>query len=311
VSFDRPGIYTIEATITDGERSGAAPVLVEVLGPTESDGPTFDTWISTYASVPIDRRGPADDPDGDGLVNLFEKFFACDPAKSEADTGCRLTGNENRWRIQFRQSKRLPPGSFYALQYREAASEGDWRLLPGVRFRQIRELADALQMEAEPPDGLEDLRKIDVRFRVIEQPVNFARRAKVSVSSEYQHTYAGSLAIDGIKEIHMSGEWSSAGESAPWIRLAWPQPVTTGSVRLYDRANLDDHTQTGTLTFSDGSRIEVTDMANNGSAKTITFEVKAVSWVRFQVTGGKGRNRGLSEIEVLSGKLLEACSPAL
>ena len=52
-------------------------------------------------------------------------------------------------------------------------------------------------------------------------------------------------------------------------------------------------------------------MANNGTAKTITFGVKTITWLRFQITGGKGRNRGLSEIEVLSGDLLEACSPAL
>ena len=59
-------------------------------------------------------------------------------------------------------------------------------------------------------------------------------------------------------------------------------------------------TQTGTLTFSDGSSIDVADIANDGSMKTIRFDAKAVTWVRFKVTGGRGSNRGLSEIEVLS-----------
>jgi len=98
----------------------------------------------------------------------------------------------------------------------------------------------------------------------------------------------------------MGHEWSSKGEATPWIQLDWPAPVTIRAVRLFDRPNRDDHTQAGTLTFSDGSSIDVADIADDGSMKTIAFDAKTVTWVRFQVTGGRGSNRGLSEIEALS-----------
>jgi len=53
-------------------------------------------------------------------------------------------------------------------------------------------------------------------------------------------------------------------------------------------------------TFSDGSSIKVTDIANNGAAKVMKFSKKSVTWVKFQVTESKGHNIGLSEIEVYS-----------
>ena len=76
--------------------------------------------------------------------------------------------------------------------------------------------------------------------------------------------------------------------------------MTIRGVRLFDRPNSDDHTQAGTLTFSDGSSIDVADIADDGSMKRIVFDAKTVAWVKFQVTGGRGSNRGLSEIEALS-----------
>ena len=76
--------------------------------------------------------------------------------------------------------------------------------------------------------------------------------------------------------------------------------MTIKAVRLFDRPNPDDHTQAGTLTSSDGSSIDVAEIADDGSMKTIAFDAKTVTWIRFQVTGGRGSNRGLSEIEVLS-----------
>jgi len=74
--------------------------------------------------------------------------------------------------------------------------------------------------------------------------------------------------------------------------------VTIRAVRLFDRPNPDDHTQAGTLTFSDGSSIDVAHIADDGSMNTIVFDAKTVASIRFQVTGGRGSNRGLSEIQV-------------
>jgi len=157
-----------------------------------------------------------------------------------------------------------------------------------------------MQMEAKLPEGLDNIHAAEIRFRVIEQPMNHALRARVSVSSAFNRDYAGALAVDGIQGIHMGHEWSSAGEATPWIQLDWPATVTIKAVRLFDRPNPDDHTQTGVLTFSDGSSIAVADIADDGSMKTIEFDAKAVTCIKFQVTGGRGSNRGLSEIEVLS-----------
>ncbi len=212
----------------------------------------------------------------------------------------RLLAEEKGRRIQFLQSKKLSAGDFYVLQYREAAGQGDWRLLPGVTFHQTKELANSIQMEAKLPQGLDNIHPVEIRFRVIELPTNHALRARVSVSSAFNRDYAGSLAVDGIKGIHMANEWSSAGEATPWIQLDWPTAVTIRGVRLFDRPNSDDHTQSGTLTFSDGTSIDVADIADDGSMKTIEFNARTVMWLRFQVTGGRGSNRGLSEIQALS-----------
>jgi len=51
------------------------------------------------------------------------------------------------------------------------------------------------------------------------------------------------------------------------------------------------------LTFSDGSSSDVADIADDGSLKMIAFDAKTVTWIKFQVTGGRGSNRGIFEIE--------------
>jgi hypothetical protein len=69
---------------------------------------------------------------------------------------------------------------------------------------------------------------------------------------------------------------------------------------LYDRVSLVSSANTGTLTFSDGSSISVTGIANDGSLKEITFASKTITWVKFKITGGTGSAVGLSEIEVFT-----------
>jgi len=298
VSFDRPGAYALQATVTDGARTGVRRVAVTVLRPAGAEGPSFDKWIGKQAAVPADKRGPADDPDGDGMPNLAEKFFGGDPGK--ADTGPRLLRDKKGRRVRFRRSNNLTAGSFYALQYRRAAEKGDWRLLPGVTFRRIKPLADATLMEAALPGRLDGVRAVDIRFSVSEPFENRAAEAKVSVSSAYGHDFRGSMAVDGVGR-QRNGEWASAAQSRPWIQLDWPRDITIRSVRLCDRPNMVDHTEAGTLTFSDGSSVRVAGIPNDGSVKTVVFGAKVVRWVRFQVTGGPGPNLGLCEIEVLSG----------
>jgi hypothetical protein len=116
-------------------------------------------------------------------------------------------------------------------------------------------------------------------------------------------TYSGWRAVDGIIDGHpgnTEAEWASQGEQNPWIQLDWQQAQSVNKVTIYDRPNLDDHAQGGTLSFSDGSSVTVTGVPNDGSVKEVTFSARSVTWVRFQVSGGIGPNVGLSEIQVFA-----------
>jgi hypothetical protein len=107
--------------------------------------------------------------------------------------------------------------------------------------------------------------------------------------------YAATNAVDN----STSTEWASNSENNPWIQLDWSSSQTINQITLNDRSNTSDWTQGGTLTFSDGSSVTVTGIPNDGTAKSVTFANKTVTWVRFQVTGSTGCN-GLSEFKALN-----------
>jgi len=127
---------------------------------------------------------------------------------------------------------------------------------------------------------------------------NLAMAAKVTVSSVYAPGYPGENVIDGIIGELGRGEWGSKGEANPWIRLEWEDKTAVRRIVLYDRSNPADHLRQGTLTFSDGSSLDVTEIPNDGSAKVVEFPVKSVQWIKFQGTGNQPGNNGLSEFEV-------------
>jgi hypothetical protein len=136
---------------------------------------------------------------------------------------------------------------------------------------------------------------------------NVSPLAQITASSEFSATYAATQVQDQIIALRDLGEWACQGRTEfwggihyPWIQLTWPTPQTIDRVVLYDRPSLEEHTAGGTLHFSDGSKIRVFAIPNNGTAKAVVFAPKTVSWVRFEVTDGLGKNLGLSEIEVFS-----------
>ena len=140
--------------------------------------------------------------------------------------------------------------------------------------------------------------------RVIAGSGSIADEAHVTASTSIEG-YAETNVTDNIIRIEGSGEWACEGETTfwgyiryPWIQLDWKAPKTINRVVLYDRPGLDEHTAGGTLIFSDGSEIPVTQISNDGAPKTIQFEPKTVKWIRFRVMDGTGFNLGLSEIEV-------------
>lgn len=129
---------------------------------------------------------------------------------------------------------------------------------------------------------------------------NLARRATVEAS-----TGTAPAAIDGSIEGYprdQRKEWVTDAEKAgAWIRLTWDEPMRVSQVLLYDRPNLNDHVLAGVLEFSDGSRIDVPALPNDGQEPvTLTFAPKTCTWMRFVVIEAADRteNIGLSEIGV-------------
>ena len=115
----------------------------------------------------------------------------------------------------------------------------------------------------------------------------------------------GAAAIDGHVEGYPNDEnheWVAFHQKeGAWIQLTWPQTVESNRISLWDRPNNADHILAGTLEFSDGTKLEVGELPNDGKfPTTLTFPKKAFTWVKFTVnkTGDTTRNAGLAEIAV-------------
>jgi len=136
-------------------------------------------------------------------------------------------------------------------------------------------------------------------------PGNIATSAKASVSSYKDTSTDASHINDGVLRVLNIGEWVSTSAvnfwghiEYPWIQLDWESSKKINKVILFDRPNEESHLAGGNLLFSDGSKIKVTEIPNDGSPKVINFPSKKVKWIRFEAQDGHGTNLGLSEIEV-------------
>ncbi len=134
---------------------------------------------------------------------------------------------------------------------------------------------------------------------------NIAPQAKVKASSVLNEMYGAEKAIDGNIRLYNMGEWRSASKVTfwgeidyPWIELSWDNTKAIHQVLLYDRPDPDSHIAGGILHFSDGSKILVHQIPNDGSPKVVSFPAKRIEWLRFEVTDADGEHVGLSEIEV-------------
>lgn len=143
-----------------------------------------------------------------------------------------------------------------------------------------------------------------VSLSLFAAPNNIAKSAKVKASSEKEGFSA--LGInDGIARVIDANEWVSKSEITfwgqidyPWVELTWEAPKKINKIIIYDRPNLKSHVAGVTLHFSDGSRIFVNSIPNNGAPKVIEFPIKDTKFVRCEVTDADGMNVGLSEIEI-------------
>ena len=134
---------------------------------------------------------------------------------------------------------------------------------------------------------------------------NIAPLARITVSNQADPALGASCLADGLIAYDGRGEWACQGNVTPWgimylpvVVLEWDTPHTIDRMVLYDRVRIGEHLAGGTLYFSDGSRIGVTAIPDDGSPKAVSFEPKTVSWIWFEATDGAGKDIGLSEIEV-------------
>jgi hypothetical protein len=101
-----------------------------------------------------------------------------------------------------------------------------------------------------------------------------------------------------------SAEWVAPwGTTGVWLQLDWASAKSLGKIVLSDRPNGDDQVTSGTLTFSDGSQVQVGALPNDATPSTVTFTPRNVTWVRFTVTGvsASTRNVGLAELRAYTG----------
>ncbi|MGZ5075404.1 MAG: DUF7402 domain-containing protein [Methylobacter sp.] len=137
---------------------------------------------------------------------------------------------------------------------------------------------------------------------------NIARLATVTASSQNSGTsQTASKAIDGVIDGvggvpgDYSREWATVGGHAgSWLQLNWGSNRQISKVVLYDRPNSDDQITSATLTFSNGSRITVGALNNNGAGVTVNFAPVITNSVRVTATtvSGTTLNIGLAELEV-------------
>jgi len=131
---------------------------------------------------------------------------------------------------------------------------------------------------------------------------NVAAGAKITVSgSEYGYSPEG--ATDGIAEGYPQDkdrEWSAGAGVGATLRLEWNTAQTIDRIVLCDRPNTTDQITAGTLTFSDGSTLDVGALPDDGTALDLRFAPKSITSVIFTVTGVKQgtENAGLAEIGV-------------
>jgi hypothetical protein len=146
----------------------------------------------------------------------------------------------------------------------------------------------------------------------IEDPLNVASRARVTVSSEHHGGFEGAKATDGIVSGYTrpmgqaQHEWAADGEKeGAWLQLDWEEPVTVASVILHDRPNLADKVLAATLTFSHGTSVAVGELAaQDEKGLELRFPARTISWLRFTVdqVSASCSNAGLAEIVVRSAE---------
>lgn len=149
--------------------------------------------------------------------------------------------------------------------------------------------------------GLLAYARKDEFFFLTDYGTNIAITAQATASSDTAGA-GGARAIDGVIDgapHDAPREWVTRNQLAgAWIQLNWSAPMRVAQVNLFDRPDNAENILSGTLSFSDGSTIDVGALPTNGMIQPVTFVPRNVTWVRFTVNIAEGTSTGLAEIQV-------------
>jgi len=146
---------------------------------------------------------------------------------------------------------------------------------------------------------------VNVTVRAANPSPNVAPNASVTASS--QNTGNGQLAVkavDGVVDGYpgdYTREWATTGQGAgAWIKLTWSNYYVIDRVILYDRPNSNDQILSATLSFDDGSTVNVGALDNSGKAVVIDFTPRTTASVKLTVNSVSSSTGsvGLAEFKV-------------
>ncbi len=120
----------------------------------------------------------------------------------------------------------------------------------------------------------------------------------------YENLYEAENAINGEAVAKRPGdgeyEWASLGEMTPSITYGFTAPIKVGTIVLYDRLNMNDHVMSGTIEFSDGTKVDFSSLANVGSPLYLDIADIETDTITITVTeyGENSANNGFAEVEI-------------
>lgn len=141
----------------------------------------------------------------------------------------------------------------------------------------------------------------DEFFWASQMDPDIALSATASASSEAWAPTVASKVANGIVEgdpRDYRQEWKAGATAGEWVQLTWPADVRISQVNLWDRQMDGEDVTAATLSFSDGSSVEVGALPASGAVRIVTFAPKTVRWVRFTVDAATGAETGLAELAV-------------
>ncbi len=146
---------------------------------------------------------------------------------------------------------------------------------------------------------------------------NVALNATATASSQNTSTQqTAAKAIDGVVDGYpgdYTKEWATVGGGAgSWLKLTWSSQQTLSRVVLHDRPNDTDRVTGGTLTFDNGTVINVPALPNDGTALSVAVPNISTRSLTFTVTSVSSgtTNVGLAELEAWTATT-QATAPAV